>query len=157
MRTPVGIFAGMAWAIIGMAGAVSAQDRVATEPPSTENRAAPAVLAEREAASGYGTALRAVLGRGYVPYSYPGFNSCPCAWDGCFHPHRYYCGADEYRRTWRQRWVRAHLGLGSMLDGYPCECIYPTVGRTYSLDAGTNNQAGSRLSPQPELPPKPRY
>ncbi len=71
------------------------------------------------------------LGRGYVPYSYPAFDSCPCAQDGCFHPGRYYCGGKAYRKQWFRKWVKTHLGRGSMLDGYPCECISPTAGRPY--------------------------
>ena len=152
MRSTEWICVGTAWAIFAVAGTAVAQDRTTTEPLPGNHRAAPAAVADGDAAAGQ-TGVRAALGRGYLPYSYPGFNSCPCAWDGCFHPHRYYCGGEDYRRTWRQRWLRAHLGLGSMLDGYLCECIYPTAGRLYRLKATTADQ----LTPEPELPPKPSY
>lgn len=69
------------------------------------------------------------LGAGYVPYSYPGVDTCPCVRDGCFPPARYYCGGETYRNHWWSKWLRAHFAGGSMLDGYPCHCIFPTVGR----------------------------
>lgn len=67
----------------------------------------------------------ACLGDGYIPYGYPAFETCPCGNDGCFHPWRYYAGGKCYRRNWFHTWLRAHLGLGSMLEDYPCPCIFP--------------------------------
>ena len=81
-------------------------------------------------------------GRGFLPYSYPAFGSCPCGEDGCFPPVRYYgaCGdADSaYKKSFWRRWRQAHFGGGSMLDGVPCHCIYPP-GRSLALP----------LTPQP--------
>ncbi|MFQ5731383.1 MAG: hypothetical protein ACE5KM_05440 [Planctomycetaceae bacterium] len=71
------------------------------------------------------------IGRGYRSYMYPTFGSCPCGSSSCYHPGRYYCGGKSYKRQWYRTWVRAHLGKGSMLDPYRCECRFPTVGRTY--------------------------
>ncbi|MGC1272237.1 MAG: hypothetical protein WBC44_00915 [Planctomycetaceae bacterium] len=68
-------------------------------------------------------------GRGYLPYGYPSFDSCPCGADGCYHPRRYYaCGGDadpDYKQAFWRRWLRAHFCGGSMLEGVPCHCIYP--------------------------------
>ena len=91
------------------------------------------------------------LGRGYVPYSYPAFNSCPCAHDYCFHPGQYYCGGKQYRKQRYRKWLRAHLGRGSMLDDTECECRFPTTGRPYY-------RVVARKKPEPaaklELPPR---
>ena len=62
----------------------------------------------------------------YIPYTYPAFESCPCGADGCYHPAPYYGGSQCYRRSWFHKWLRAHLGLGSMLEDYPCPCVLPT-------------------------------
>ena len=75
--------------------------------------------------------IQPYLGRGYISYSLPAIDSCRCANDCCFHPRRYYCGGKKYRKQWYRKWFRAHLGRGSMLDDYACECVYPTAGRTY--------------------------
>ena len=74
---------------------------------------------------------RPCLGRGYVAYSYPAFGSCPCSGENCFHPGRYYCGGKPYRKQWFRKWLPAHLGHGSMLDDYACQCRFPTAGRAY--------------------------
>lgn len=73
------------------------------------------------------------LGNGYVPYSYPGIGTCPCGPPeaGCFHPWNYYHGGKSYKRSWLGKWLKAHLGHGSMLEGYPCHCTQPTVTRPY--------------------------
>lgn len=94
------------------------------------------------------TAFVPCVGRGYVPYSYPAVDSCPCAANGCFHPWRYYCGGRTYKGNWFRTWVGAHLGKGSMLDQYPCECQFPTVGRTYMSSPSTTPKTGV-------VPPKP--
>lgn len=60
-------------------------------------------------------------------YQIPGFDACPCGNTGCFHPGRYYCGGKQYRRHWFRKWLRAHLGHGSMLDDVPCHCIAPAA------------------------------
>ena len=65
------------------------------------------------------------LGRGYVGYELPAVDSCPCCNDRCFNPCRYYFGGKPYIRSWRRRWLSAHLGHGSMLDAYPCQCLSP--------------------------------
>ena len=90
------------------------------------------------------------LGRGYVPYSYPAIDSCHCARTGCFHPARYYCGGKQYRKQWFHKWVKAHLGRGSMLDSYPCHCVYPTAGRPYLRSVSVIS-----ASPRATLPPAP--
>lgn len=69
--------------------------------------------------------------RGYTSYAYPGVDSCRCARGPCFHPARYYCGGEQHRRSWLRRWLGAHFGGGSMLDGYCCECVFPTVRRPH--------------------------
>lgn len=86
---------------------------------------------------------RPVLGSGYVPYRYPAFDTCPCDDAGCYHPGWYYCGGKSYRQAWWRRWMGAHVGRGSMLDGYPCHCVQPTFGRPYwtpADDAATANR-----------------
>lgn len=70
---------------------------------------------------------RPCIGAGYVPYSYPAVGSCPCGDDACFDPHRYYCCGKQYKRAWFHKWVGSHVGKRSMLDDYPCACIYPTA------------------------------
>lgn len=72
-------------------------------------------------------ATRPCIGAGYVPYAYPAVGSCPCGDDACFDPHRYYCCGKQYKRAWFHKWVGSHLGKRSMLDDYPCACIYPTA------------------------------
>src|SRR6185436_1443256 len=69
----------------------------------------------------------------YMPYAYPAFGACPCCNDGCFHPCPYYCGGNAYKTQWFHRWLGSHLGHGSMLDSYPCPCIYPTAGKPLHL------------------------
>ena len=89
------------------------------------------------------------LGAGYVPYSYPGVDTCPCAYDGCYPPARYYCGGETYRDHWWGKWLRAHFAGGSMLDGYPCHCVFPTTGRAWT-------PAPPRSANQQRLPPDAR-
>ena len=100
--------------------------------------------------------IQPCLGRGYISYSLPAIDSCPCANDCCFHPGRYFCGGKKYRKQWYRKWFRAHLGRGSMLDDYPCECVYPAVGRTYlrMLTGGMkpSDQIPSPPPPAPSLP-----
>lgn len=68
-------------------------------------------------------------GRGYLPYDYPTFNSCPCGTDGCFHPRPYYAccgeGDPDYKQAFWRRWLRAHFCGGSMLEGVPRHCVSP--------------------------------
>ena len=71
------------------------------------------------------------IGKGYVPYSYPAFGTCPCGENSCYDPARYYCGRKSYRMQWFRKWVRAHLGHGSMLDDVPCGCRFPGSVRPY--------------------------
>lgn len=89
------------------------------------------------------------LGAGYVPYAYPGIDTCPCASDGCYPPARYYCGGDPYRRHWLRKWLNAHFRGGSMLDHYPCQCIYPTDCRTW-LPAIEQPESPARRAPGAE-------
>jgi hypothetical protein len=98
---------------------------------------------------------RPTFGAGYVPYPYPGFDTCPCDEDGCYHPGWYYCGGSAYRQTWCRRWVRAHLGHGSMLEAYPCHCVLPTFGRPYGLTAAGIAPVDSEAHPA-EAPEAPR-
>ena len=94
---------------------------------------------------------RPVLGNGYVAYRYPAFDTCPCDDAGCYHPGWYYCGGKSYRQAWWRRWVGAHLGGGSMLDGYPCHCVLPTVGRPYGMPAVDGApDASERRAAEPE-------
>lgn len=95
------------------------------------------------------TQFQPVFGRGYIAYSYPAVDSCPCVAIGCYHPGRYFHGGKTYRRHWRKRWLRAHLGLGSMLDEIPCDCILPTFGRPYHLGGVT--AAETLPIPQPAV------
>lgn len=88
------------------------------------------------------TAFTPCIGRGYVPYSYPAVGSCPCGASCCFHPWRYYCGGKSYKRQWFRTWFGAHFGKGSMLDQYPCECLFPTVGRAYISSQPVPRKAG---------------
>lgn len=78
-------------------------------------------------------AFQPCFGRGYMPYAYPAFGSCPCGDDHCFHPGVYYHGGKPYRREWLCRWIRAHVGHGSMLEAYPCPCISPVAGKPYLI------------------------
>ncbi len=94
--------------------------------------------------------IQPCLGRGYVPYSYPAIGSCHCANNICFHPAKYYCGGKEYHKRWFHKWVKVHLGHGSMLENYPCHCVYPTVGRSYLRSVP---EIGS--SPNHATPPTP--
>ena len=94
----------------------------------TADEAPPAVLGKEQPER---MPFQPCFGAGYLPYAYPGFDTCPCGNDGCFHPNKYFCGGKAYRRQWLRKWVRSHLGRGSMLEGYPCPCIFPTTGRTY--------------------------
>ena len=87
-----------------------------------------------------------VLGTGYLPYDYPGFDVCPCAGDSCFHPANY-CDPC-YREFWFRKWLRAHWGPGSMLEDVPCLCISPTTGRPLLLQNPTPE-------PVPEESPPP--
>ena len=73
--------------------------------------------------------VRPCLGAGYVPYAYPGFETCPCGGDSCFHPAWYYCGGEPYRKRWWRTWLGAHVGRGSMLERHPCDCVFPGLGR----------------------------
>ena len=98
--------------------------------------------------------IRPCLGRGYVPYSYPAIDSCPCARNCCFHPGRYYCGGKAYRKQWFRKWLRAHLGSGSMLDEYPCQCTFPTAGRPY-LKSVSSADTSSKAAVPPSLSPVP--
>lgn len=66
---------------------------------------------------------------GYLSYVYPGFDVCPCGSDGCFHPSRYYCTCGQYEKQWFRHWLRVQFGHGSMLDVYPCHCIFPPTVR----------------------------
>ena len=93
----------------------------------------PPPIARQEAGRLHAT--RPELGTGYVPYRYPGFDTCPCADGGCYHPGWYYCGGKPYRQAWWRRWIGAHLGHGSMLDAYPCHCVQPSFGRLYRSEA----------------------
>lgn len=144
------------WVVVGVCGALRAGD----PPPAQEGyeyeSSRPAPREGSPSAARY-ELIQPCLGRGYVSYSYPAADSCPCGGDGCFHPGRYYCGGKEYRRQWGGRWLRAHLGLGSMLEGYRCECIYPAAGRSYLRTI--TKEAGSEedLPPQPEPAPDRPY
>ena len=71
------------------------------------------------------------LGRGYIGYELPAVNSCPCSNDRCFHSCQYYFGGKSYKKSWRRRWLSAHLGHGSMLEAYPCQCLSPGLTRPY--------------------------
>lgn len=93
------------------------------------------------------------LGRGYVPYSYPALDSCPCGSNACYQPWRYYCGGKTYKRQWFRTWLKAHFGKGSMLDTYPCEYRFPTVGRTWLSSQPVGPPAGS-VPPAPSDPRK---
>lgn len=77
--------------------------------------------------------IRPCLGSGYVPYTYPPIDSCPCGSDCCFHPHKYYFGGKSYRVRWFHKWLRAKCphSSHSMLHDYPCKCIFPKYGRPY--------------------------
>lgn len=98
-----------------------------------------------------------MLGRGYIPYTYPAIDSCPCATNGCFDPSRYYCGGKQYRKQWFRKWVKAHFGRGSMLDDYPCHCINPVYGRPYRLPVSTTNAAPAmKAAPSLNEPPSDR-
>lgn len=99
--------------------------------------------------------FRPCLGNGYVPYTYPAIGTCPCAEDCCFPAAPYYaCGAcgEAYRKRWFKKWLRAHFGHGSMLDGYPCHCIAPTAGRPYVAAQPT---AEPHVTPPPPAPNHP--
>lgn len=107
-----------------------AEDSTPAEGPRSSAPADPQLRAENPSQSSF-EVFQPCLGRGYIPYSYPAFDSCPCAAGGCFHPAWYYCGGANYREQWFCRWLKVHLGHGSMLDGYPCDCIRPAAGRAY--------------------------
>lgn len=129
-------------------GAV-ADDRSANDPPPANGAKSPAnPSAGRSAKSAQRTEYAPCIGRGYVPYAYPAVDSCQCGSDCCFNAGRYYCGGKPYRRQWFKTWLRAHLGKGSMLDQYPCECQFPTVGRTYVSSRPAMRAKGP-------VPPKP--
>ena len=93
--------------------------------------------------------IRPCLGSGYVPYTYSAIDSCPCGSDGCFHPHKYYFGGKSYRMRWLHRWLRAKCphSSHSMLEDYPCECIFPKYGRPYwrVLEAATGASGQTEL------------
>lgn len=91
--------------------------------------------------------IQPLLGRGYISYSYPTIDSCRCASNGCFHPSRYYCGGKQYRKNWFRKWVKAHLGHGSMLDDYPCHCVIPTTGRSHRLNVRTSESSSDMVIP----------
>ena len=105
-------------------------------------------LASSQSSSSY-ELVQPCLGRGYVPYSYPAIDSCHCARSGCFHPARYYFGAKEYRKQWFHKWVKVHLGRGSMLDTYPCHCVYPTSGRPYLRSVLVSGAYRDAMPPAP--------
>lgn len=138
--------------VIGItaAGATARGD----ETPGTSGEATGNVLPPAPAGSPPRQVLpQPCFGAGYLPYAYPGFETCPCGHDGCFHPAPYYCGGKPYGRQWLRKWIRAHLGCGSMLDGYPCPCIFPTVGRTYHhSNPGVVEQRHHETVPPPEDP-----
>lgn len=98
---------------------------------------------------------RPAFGAGYLPYRYPGFDTCQCNEDGCYHPGWYYCGGSAYRQTWWRQWVRAHLGHRSMVEPYPCHCVLPTFGRPYGLNAADIAPVESEARPA-EAPEAPR-
>jgi hypothetical protein len=75
--------------------------------------------------------VQPLLGAGYLPYSFPGFDTCPCGADGCFHPARYHCDCGAYKKHWLRTWLRTHFCNGSMLEQYPCHCVHPQFGRGY--------------------------
>ena len=112
----------------------------------------PPIVRQRQALC---TFTRPTLGAGYVPYRYPGFDTCPCDEKGCYHPGWYYCGGTAYRQAWCRRWVRAHLGHGSMLDASPCHCVLPTFGRAYRLSAPEIAPVESEGPAEPPEAPRP--
>ena len=104
---------------------------------------------EPAAAAGQTVPAPPCLGAGYIPYSYPAVDNCSCATDGCFPPARYYCGGEAYRDSWFRKWLRAQFCGGSMLDGYPCHCMFPSVGRVWIPPvARPENQTASPLEPE---------
>lgn len=107
-----------------------APDAIGDEPKPTDPK--PEVVSE---------SYSPFFGVGYVPYAFPGFDVCPCAGEFCFPPSRY-CD-DCYWEEWFRKWLRAHLGRGSMLDDVPCPCIMPLTGRPYLL-----HSVGSPFSKQ---------
>lgn len=137
------------WLIMGAISALQAQEQ--PSPPQLSNEypyAIPTPIKKAADKPRY-EVIQPCLGRGYIPYSYPAIDSCPCARQGCYHPCRYYCGGKEYHRDWRSRWLRAHLGLGSMLDGYCWECLFPTTGRPYwrTVTSTPSSQSNSSSTP----------
>lgn len=145
---PYLFFVNFLW--IAMAGAVASAEEAFGTRGGTANEAQPSAMPLGQPAE---IAFQSCFGAGYLPYAYPSFETCPCGSDGCFHPDRYYCGGKPYRQQWLLRWVRAHLGHGSMLDGYPCPCILPATGRAYfPLNLGVTDQLRNEIA----LPPNGR-
>lgn len=135
---------GVAFFVLLTMGTASAQEpqqsydsRIKTPPPIRRLEQGEQVLS------------RPCLGTGYVAYAYPAFGSCPCDTDRCFSPARYYCGGTSYHRQWFGKWIRAHFGKGSMLDEYPCECIYPTIGRLHLRASISAAERADEMSPIP--------
>ena len=118
----LGVFCVLAASTVaGADGKPTASDSQEVQRPS----ATPVVALPRRAA------VLPCIGDGYVPYSYPAFGTCPCGDNSCYDPARYYCGGKPYQKQWFRKWVRAHLGVGSMLDDVPCECRFPVSVRPY--------------------------
>lgn len=126
MRTATILLAGAAVLILWSSERAGAQTDDAAGPVHTPPPAAVPVYAKP-------SAFQPCFGSGYLAYPYPGFDTCPCGSDCCFHPGRYYHGGKPYRREWFGRWLRSHHGHGSMLDGYPHQCIFPRGGRPYII------------------------
>ena len=134
----------VAFSLLVVMGTVSAQE---PEPPYEPQKEIPPPIQRLK--KGEQVLWRPCLGAGYVPYAYPAFGSCPCDTDRCFLPAQYYCGGKPYRRQWFGKWVRAHLGNGSMLEDFPCECIYPTSGRLHLL---ASDPAAEEVHEAPPIP-----
>jgi hypothetical protein len=113
-------------AVVSLSSVTSAQEPQEAE----ELQPAESSILERSGDRAY-EVVTPSLGRGYVGYELPAVDSCPCSNDRCFSPCRYYFGGKPYLRSWRHRWLSAHLGHGSMLDAYPCQCLSPGLTRPY--------------------------
>lgn len=129
---------------------VSAPVELPAQPPAEPTEAGRVHLPPPIATADRPILVRPCLGAGYIPYSYPAVDSCPCARDDCFPPARYYCGGEAYRDHWWSKWLRAHFAGGSMLDGYPCHCVFPTVGRPIVQTVPEPSPDIAPSAPQPD-------
>ena len=146
------LLAGAGVLMIGLS-AGAAKEWQSTARPYPATGSAPTAPSAHSAGRRYEW-MRPCLGRGYVAYSYPAFGSCPCSSENCFHPGRYYCGGKPYRKQWFRKWLRAHVGRGSMLDDHACECRFPTAGRAYQRPVPTTpRESAVPPRPVPKAPP----